>query len=538
LGLYITNKKILDTTRERNHPFTAITSLAVGSREAQHLHLNRIKEVTVVFRGEDHKKGMEYCLMDENERGCFMLGGISCHGDHMEVYANRTFIPPDHSYKVRQRGGIRIKAEYMLGIYDEYELTDAQAVIAIHSHPFSQKTVGFSDIDMEAFHDTARHCLIRKEGAYVSLVMGQNGIFDGMFTTSPGKVKRDVSLKIMGEDGIMRIPEPKVKLDADRLNRQIPIFSEYGQKRIANTKLAIVGTGGTGSNFAMMAAYHGIEFLTLIDNDPVEESNRNRIFAGHDDIGKKKVDVARRNVEKISKSIKCKAVPLQIQEVMDELWEADVVASCVDNDEARLLLQEYCAKHYKVLVDLGAGGRVKDGQIVSLGSHARIYYPSGPCICCLGLNPARIRSESLLRNRRNAGYIDGLENDPVQILPINSIASSVGIKLLTWYLSGQRIDANFVQYNALQDSMTPLMMEKHESCPICGTDGIEGMGDNVPMDLSKLDDISLDDISEAYMNQKQALNIEEGPNKPRSKLSSIFGKAFHKFRHPQRKHKG
>lgn len=496
----IFKKKKMVQAREFDHTVAATLAFPFRSGAAQQPPLSNTK-ATIAFKEEVYRKVLGYCLKDSNERGCFILGGISRYGDSLEVYAQKLRIPPDPSYKNRHGGYIKICAEYMLKLYDEYEFTEAQAIVAVHSHPFSQGIVEFSPIDLEAFHNTAAHCLRRKNGVYMSLVLGKEGIFSGIFTTSPGRLNKRVSLKIIGGNGIRQLPETKTMLELGRLERQIPLFSEIGQQRIAATKLAVVGVGGVGSYFTSMAAHHGIANLILVDHDLVEESNLNRLAgAGWDDVGKKKVDIARKNVENISSSLQCRAVSLSIQDAMDELKEADVVASCVDNDEARLILQEFCARHYKPLIDFGAGGRVREGEILNLGSHVRIYYPGSSCICCMGLDPTKIPSESWLENRRQAGYIDGLNATPVQVVHINTIAASVGIKLLMWYLSGQGISANFIQYNSKQDSMTALMLAKHKTCPICGADGIEGMGDILPPDLTTMDYALKDSVGIALVN--------------------------------------
>ena len=86
---------------------------------------------------------------------------------------------------------------------------------------------------------------------------------------------------------------------------------------------------------------------------------------------------------------------------------------------------------------------------------------------------------------------------------MNSIAASLGAKIMTWYLSGQGINANFIQYNALKDGMTALMLEKHESCPICGDNGIEGLGDFLLSDIKAMDKALLDEIGEILVDVKQ-----------------------------------
>ena len=354
--MYSFRKRKMDKTTEHNNTITAVDDTAVRSIETQSKSISQMK-ATIVCKEDDYKKITEYSLMDDNERGCFLIGGVSRYENNIEIYVNKVYIPPEQAYKSRDKGGICIDAEYMLKVYDDYVFTDAQAIVTVHSHPFASESIEFSHRDFEVFDKTTSHCIRRKKGVHASLVLGRDGIFAGMFATSLCDLNKDVSLKIIGKNGIVRLPEPEVTLEVNRLDRQLPIFGELGQKKIANTKLAVIGVGGVGSHFTVMSVYHGIGNIMIIDADVIEESNLNRLAgAGWKDVGQKKVDVVKKAFENISNCVTCKSIPMIVQEAMNEFKEADIVASCVDTDESRLWLQEFCARHYKPLIDFGAGG--------------------------------------------------------------------------------------------------------------------------------------------------------------------------------------
>jgi len=73
-------------------------------------------------------------------------------------------------------------------------------------------------------------------------------------------------------------------------------FSEEKIKILENIKITIIGIGGIGCSLATYLVSSGIKNIQIIDGDKIELSNLNRqILFTTDDIGKKKVIVAKKN---------------------------------------------------------------------------------------------------------------------------------------------------------------------------------------------------------------------------------------------------
>jgi molybdopterin/thiamine biosynthesis adenylyltransferase len=71
----------------------------------------------------------------------------------------------------------------------------------------------------------------------------------------------------------------------------LPQLGVAGQRRLKESKVAIVGLGGLGSPAAMYLAAAGVGTLGLIDGDRVDLSNLQRqVLYGDADIGQRKVD--------------------------------------------------------------------------------------------------------------------------------------------------------------------------------------------------------------------------------------------------------
>ena len=90
-------------------------------------------------------------------------------------------------------------------------------------------------------------------------------------------------------------------LEYELFSRQFILkeFSEKNIEKLFKLKITIIGLGGIGCPLVKYLLSSGIRNFTLIDGDIVEKSNLNRqILFTIDDLGKKKVDVAKKNTFK------------------------------------------------------------------------------------------------------------------------------------------------------------------------------------------------------------------------------------------------
>ena len=95
----------------------------------------------------------------------------------------------------------------------------------------------------------------------------------------------------------------------ERFEKQIILkkIGISGQKKIFKSKVLIIGIGGLGCPLITYLAASGVGTLGIVDQDKIELSNLNRqtIFATKD-VGKFKVDQAKKYINKINKKIKIK----------------------------------------------------------------------------------------------------------------------------------------------------------------------------------------------------------------------------------------
>tara|TARA_X000000368_G_scaffold317313_1_gene254714 strand:- start:180 stop:932 length:753 start_codon:yes stop_codon:yes gene_type:complete len=151
-----------------------------------------------------------------------------------------------------------------------------------------------------------------------------------------------------------------------------------GQKKIATAKVLIIGAGGLGCPMLLYLANSGIRNIGLVDDDKVNLSNLNRqILFNTNDIGKFKVNQAKKVIKKINKKIKLSVFKekIKIKNVKSILDKFDIICDCTDNFKTRYLINDYCLKMKKILISSAINKY--DGHIFNFDFKKNV-----PCFRC------------------------------------------------------------------------------------------------------------------------------------------------------------
>lgn len=150
----------------------------------------------------------------------------------------------------------------------------------------------------------------------------------------------------------------------------------WDQKIIEKSRILIAGVGGTGSEVCKNLSLMGIGHLILVDTDTIEYSNLNRqLLFREEDIGKKKVLIAKRRLRELNPSIKIEDYSILIQNLPQLAFEkADIIVGCVDNFLARQYLNSVAIELGKPFIDSATEGFFGQVQYVKLGKSA--------CLAC------------------------------------------------------------------------------------------------------------------------------------------------------------
>lgn len=140
--------------------------------------------------------------------------------------------------------------------------------------------------------------------------------------------------------------------DLERYSRQIalPGWGAEGQKRIADSRVAVVGVGGLGSPVALYLAVAGVGALTLIDNDTVSLSNLQRqILHAEGEVGNLKTASAASRLRAINTELEITLHPVLLSpdNAAGMLSGHDIIVDCTDNYAARYLI-DTISKAYRI----------------------------------------------------------------------------------------------------------------------------------------------------------------------------------------------
>jgi molybdopterin/thiamine biosynthesis adenylyltransferase len=271
--------------------------------------------------------------------------------------------------------------------------------------------------------------------------------------------------------------ETTVGLDENRYSRNIALFGPVGQKKIAGTKVLIVGLGGLGSHLAQQLAYLGVVDFGLVDDDVVTSSSLNRLIGGvESDVVAEtpKVTVAKRLIVQIQPTANVEAVDGKVadERVPALVARADIVFGCVDRDLPRLQLTELCARRAKPYFDLASdtGGE---------GAHAwfggRVVFCDGTrCLSCLDLlDQEQMARDSMSPEQREADdEIYGIDRKVLDqsgpaVVSVNGAVASLAVTEFMAVVTGIRQPFAHLVYRGDLAQLTKSIDPPREGCWYC-----------------------------------------------------------------------
>jgi len=243
----------------------------------------------------------------------------------------------------------------------------------------------------------------------------------------------------------------------DRYSRQIrftPIGDE-GQRKISNSRIAVIGAGALGSVAAELLVRAGIGYLRIIDRDFVELSNLQRqSLYDEDDVRENlpKAVAAAAKLGRINSTVQVDSIVDDVNPstVEDYIKDVDLVLDALDNFETRFVINDACAKHTRPWIYASAVG--------SYGLVMPIVPGKTPCLrCMIGSLPAPGSSPTC---------------DSVGVIgPITHIIASIQVaEALKWITgSGETKNLALITYNAWAQRFhrSAPGSDLMKSCPVC-----------------------------------------------------------------------
>lgn len=142
--------------------------------------------------------------------------------------------------------------------------------------------------------------------------------------------------------------------------RLIRLIGKDKFKTLQEINVLVVGLGGVGGYAFEALVRSGIENITIVDGDKVEETNLNRqIISSNHNIGLPKVEVAKERALEINPNIKIDAIELFItkdnfDQILDKKYDY-VIDACDDLNVKILLIKN--ANKYKLVSSMGTANK-------------------------------------------------------------------------------------------------------------------------------------------------------------------------------------
>jgi len=231
----------------------------------------------------------------------------------------------------------------------------------------------------------------------------------------------------------------------ERYSRQI-LLSEIGsegQKQLHASKVVVVGVGALGTVATELLVRAGVENLTLIDRDVVEESNLQRqMLFTEKDIGRSKAIVAQEKLQLINSRTDIIAQPVSLHSGNIALLQsAEVVLDCTDNIQTRLLINDFCKKEKIVWIYAAA---------IRTAGYVMPIVPEGPCLRCF-------LQETGAETCDTVGVLN----------TITTAIASMQVTLALQFLLGQTIEPNLIYYDIWKQHYKNIVVKKNKNCPAC-----------------------------------------------------------------------
>ena len=146
--------------------------------------------------------------------------------------------------------------------------------------------------------------------------------------------------------------------------RSIGLLGDENFKKIQDKVIAIFGLGGVGGTALEALARTGFRHFILVDFDKVDSSNLNRqILYVYEDIGKTKVEVAKKRILSINSGADIKVYNLKAQE-FDFNQKIDFIVDAIDDVNGKLyLLKKAQEKEIPSIMSLGMANRFNSEQV-------------------------------------------------------------------------------------------------------------------------------------------------------------------------------
>ncbi|CAA2955459.1 ubiquitin-like modifier-activating enzyme 5 [Olea europaea subsp. europaea] len=242
-------------------------------------------------------------------------------------------------------------------------------------------------------------------------------------------------------------------------------------ERIREFSVAIVGIGGVGSVATEVLTRCGIGHLLLYDYDTVELANMNRLFFRPKQAGLTKTDAAVQTLSDINPDVVLESYTLNITTVrgfetfMSSLRNksfcsskdgcgVDLVLSCVDNYEARMVVNQACNELNQTWMESGVSENAVSGHIqLLIPGKTACFACAPPLVVASGIDAHTLKREGVC-----AASLPTTMTTRWELLPGLLVQNTLKYLLKFGHVTP------YLGYNALKDYFPTMEMKPNPQC--------------------------------------------------------------------------
>jgi hypothetical protein len=355
----------------------------------------------------------------EQEDLCFGYWRPSRGSKRFTAVLHQLNLPGDDERVLR--GNVAFTSNYLARVLDECPADSGIALIHSHLDPGWQ---GMSHDDVVAERDRLAGVVAsRTRLPVLGMTWGTDGTWSARFWLRADRRRYERcdagTVRVVGRK-LRTSHHPKLSPARQATGAQeatVSVWGEGAQHDLARLRVGIVGLGSVGSIVAETLARIGIQRVTFIDADKIEQRNLDRTLgAAAKDVGSYKVHVAERQALRAHTAgvFEVDAVPVHVQAPAGHaaVLNCDVIICCVDRPWPRHVLNVISNGHLIPMIDGGILAVVHDKkELVHVDWRIHTVGPERACVYCL--DAVRRSDAALDRDGKldDPDYIAGLSDE-------------------------------------------------------------------------------------------------------------------------------
>lgn len=451
------------------------------------MHMTRIR-LKITQQDFQHLQDLVFADMPR-EAGAFALAGITRTDMGMDILVRRHVEIPQELFRLQTEVRLEVEPRAVNGMIALCE-SNQLGVVMCHSHSSDSPYSPSDDDGEKRLFDTMR-MFIPDQAPTASLLFYPDGVRGRVWLPNQATPLPIDEIIVLGRS-LRRYSDRRSHpfQASEQFDRQVRAFGSHGQYLIEQSRVAIVGVGGTGSSVAEQLARLGVQDMLLIDPDDFEASNLTRMYGTfaepsttywwqfwkHKPISQKKVDLVAAHLRHINPKLHVQTTAQSIvhSSTAKLLRDRDVIFLCTDEQWGRSVVNQVAYQYMIPTINLGMAITAENDAIESGVGVVDMLFPDKACLWCKqSLNSKRISAESMpsadRANRVQEGYVENIDTKQPSVISINTSVAGMAVtqflQLLTGF-QGEFGDVERLNYNVLEGRVTRGKTQIDDGC-IC-----------------------------------------------------------------------